>query len=62
MLSCMSEKPGPEVAVSGLVPASEAPITAAIEAISSSIWMKWPPTCGRRRESTSAISVEGVIG
>ena len=47
MLSCMSEKPGPEVAVSALVPASEAPITAPIEAISSSIWMKWPPTCGQ---------------
>ena len=62
MLSCMSEKPGPEVAVSALAPASEAPITAPIEAISSSIWMKWPSTWGRRRDSTSAISVEGVMG
>ena len=62
MLSCMSEKPGPDVAVSALAPASEAPITAPIEAISSSICMKWPPTCGSRRDSASAISVEGVIG
>ncbi len=62
MLSCMSEKPGPDVAVSALAPASEAPMTAAIEAISSSICTKWPSTCGRRRDSTSAISVEGVMG
>ena len=62
MFSCISEKPGPEVAVSALVPASEAPMTAAIEAISSSIWMKSPPTWGMRRDSTSAISVDGVIG
>ena len=62
MFSCMSEKPGPEVAVSALAPASEAPMTAAMEAISSSIWMKWPPTAGRRRARTSAISVEGVMG
>jgi len=37
--SCISEKPGPLVAVNDLAPASEAPMTAAMEAISSSIWM-----------------------
>jgi len=43
-------------------PASEAPHTAEMLAISSSIWMKEPPTSGRRRASTSAISVDGVMG
>ena len=62
IISCMSEKPGPDVAVSALTPASEAPTTAPMEAISSSICMKWPPTCGSRRASVSAISVDGVIG
>ena len=62
IISCMRQKPGPEVAVSALAPAREAPLTAAMLAISSSIWMNVPPTCGRRRASTSAISVDGVIG
>jgi hypothetical protein len=62
MFSCINEKPGPDVAVSALTPASDAPMTALIEAISSSICMKWPPTWGMRRDSTSAISVDGVIG
>ena len=50
------------MAVADLRPPSDAPITAAIEAISSSIWMYTPPTSGRRPLSDSAISVEGVIG
>ena len=62
IISCMRLKPGPEVAVSALAPAREAPQTAAMLAISSSIWMNVPPTCGSRRASTSAISVDGVIG
>ena len=48
--------------MSALVPARDAPQTAAMLAISSSIWMKVPPTSGSRRLSTSAISVDGVIG
>ncbi len=62
IISCISEKPGPDVAVSALVPASDAPQTAAMLAISSSIWMNRPPTSGRRLASVSAISVDGVIG
>jgi hypothetical protein len=34
----------------------------AIEAISSSIWMKTPPLLGSFAAMCSAISVEGVIG
>ena len=60
--SCINEKPGPLVAVMTLLPVSEAPMMAQIEAISSSIWMNFPPTFGSRSESISAISVEGVIG
>jgi hypothetical protein len=37
MFSCMRLKPGPEVAVMDFMPPYEAPMTAAIEAISSSI-------------------------
>ena len=62
MFSCISEKPGPLVAVNALAPASDAPTTAAIEAISSSICMNTPPSCGSRTEHSSAISEEGVIG
>ncbi len=61
-ISCMRLKPGPEVAVSALAPASEAPQTAAMLAISSSIWMKGPPTSRQAAASTSAISVDGVMG
>ena len=45
-----------------LTPASEAPITAPMEAISSSIWMKVPSTAGSRQDMTSLISVAGVMG
>jgi len=62
MFSCMREKPGPLVAVMALSPPMEAPMTAAMLAISSSIWMNLPPSWGRRRERISAISVEGVMG
>ena len=58
----MSEKPGPLVAVIAFLPASEAPMQAAIEPISSSIWMNLPPTLGSSSAQSSAISVEGVIG
>ena len=60
--SCLSEKPGPEVAVMARAPPMEAPVTAAMEAISSSIWMKTPPTLGSSRAMCSAISEEGVMG
>jgi hypothetical protein len=60
--SCISENPGPEVAVIDLTPAALAPMTAPIDAISSSIWMNRPPTWGSRSDRTSAISVDGVIG
>ncbi len=36
--SCISEMPGPEVAVKERAPFHEAPITMPIEAISSSAW------------------------
>jgi hypothetical protein len=62
MFSCLRENPGPLVAVIALTPPMEAPITAAIEAISSSICTKTPPASGSRRARRSAISDEGVIG
>ena len=62
IISCIRVKPGPEVAVSAFLPARLAPQTAAMEAISSSIWMKRPPTSGMRLASRSAISVDGVMG
>ena len=43
-------------------PPHAAPIIAAIEAISSSIWMNIPPTFGNRSAILSATSVDGVIG
>ena len=62
IISCMRLNPGPEVAVSAFSPAREAPHTAEMLAISSSIWRNEPPTSGMRRDSVSAISVEGVMG
>jgi hypothetical protein len=38
MFSCMSEKPGPLVAVIARAPAQAAPITAEMDASSSSNW------------------------
>ena len=60
--SCLRLKPGPDVAVSALAPAREAPMMAPIAAISSSIWMNLPPIFGSLRTRYSAISEEGVMG
>jgi hypothetical protein len=60
--SCRSENPGPLVAVMLFRPASEAPITAPMLAISSSIWIKVPSNCGNRTDKISAISEAGVMG
>ena len=53
---------GPDVTVIDFVPAQDAPRIAAIEASSSSIWMKTPPTFGNLAAILSATSVDGVIG
>ena len=62
MFSCFSEKPGPEVAVMALTPVTDAPMTAAMLASSSSICMNLPPYLGKSFAQPSAICVEGVIG
>ena len=45
-----------------LAPAQEAPMTEAMEAISSSIWINTPPRSGRRAAIRSIISLDGVMG
>ena len=60
--SCISEKPGLDVADIAFAPAHAAPSRALADPISSSIWTKRPPTSGRRRAACSMISVAGVIG
>ena len=62
MASCMSEKPGPDVAVMATSPVSDAPMQAQIEAISSSICRKTPPSMGSSRAMVSMISELGVMG
>ena len=62
MFSIIRLKPGPLVTVMHLVPDHEPPTMAAMLASSSSIWMKMPPTVGKRRPMRSTTSVEGVIG
>jgi hypothetical protein len=62
IFSCMRLKPGPDVAVIDRAPPHEAPITADIAPISSSIWRCVPPTLGRFSAIISAISEAGVIG
>ena len=62
MFSCLSENPGPEVAVIDFLPARDAPMIAPMEAISSSIWRMTPPISGSLRARYSATSVAGVIG
>ncbi len=62
MFSSIRLMPGPEVAVRDFMPPQEAPMMAAMEAISSSIWRNVPPTAGSRSASRSATSVAGVIG
>src|SRR3990172_5780990 len=60
--SIMRLKPGPLVTVIDLVPVHEAPTTAAMLASSSSIWMNVPPMKGKRRDTRSTTSVDGVMG
>ena len=62
MLSAISDRPGPDVAVMAFTPANEAPRQAIIEAISSSICTNVPSTSGRRLDISSATSEEGVMG
>ena len=62
MFSIIREKPGPLVAVIARAPVHDAPMMDAMEAISSSIWMKTPPFFGSFAAMCSATSVEGVIG
>ena len=45
-----------------LAPPQAAPITALMDASSSSIWMNAPPDLGIRSAMTSATSVAGVMG
>ena len=60
--SIISDRPGPEVAVTEGVPPNEAPMIIAIEAISSSAWTSTPPTVWSAGDSHSSTSVAGVIG
>jgi hypothetical protein len=62
MASCIKEKPGPLVALITLRPVKDAPIMAHMEAISSSIWMNFPPIWGSRSDKISVISLDGVMG
>lgn len=62
IVSCIKLNPGPDVAVMLFHPAQLAPITAPIDASSSSICMNIPPTCGKRCERRSGISLEGDMG
>src|SRR3990172_11645421 len=62
MFSCLSENPGPEVAVIDFLPASDAPIIAPTDAISSSICRMTPSMNGSFRARYSPPSVGGVIG
>jgi hypothetical protein len=50
------------VAVIAFLPASDAPMIAPTEAISSSICKMTPPLSGSLRARYSATSVEGVMG
>ena len=59
----MRLKPGPLVAVNALAPASEAPMTALADAISSSAWRKRNSGCSAAwPEAMLRISVDGLIG
>jgi hypothetical protein len=62
MFSIIKEKPGPLVAVIARAPVQDAPITDAMPAISSSIWINTPFFLGSFAAICSATSVEGVIG
>ena len=71
MNSCISEMPGPEVAVKARAPFQPAPITMPMEASSSSAWMMAYLAClvcgstrslPQWRVKASASEEEGVIG
>ena len=71
MNSCISEMPGPEVAVKARAPFQAAPMTMPIAASSSSAWMiakRFFLLSGSRRsrwqcpENASASEEDGVIG
>ena len=71
MNSCISEMPGPEVAVKARAPFQPAPITMPIEASSSSAWMMAYFAClvsvstrnlAQWRVKASASDDDGVIG
>ena len=71
MNSCISEMPGPEVAVKARAPFQAAPITMPIEASSSSAWTMaylFLPVSGSTRSrlqcsvKASASEDDGVIG
>jgi hypothetical protein len=62
MASCMSEKPGPDVAVIASSPVSDAPMQAQIDPISSSICTNTPFERGSSYAMASMISELGEIG
>ncbi len=62
MLSVISARPGPEVAVSDGTPPYEAPMIMLMDASSSSAWISAPPTCPSAGAIHSSSSVAGVIG
>ena len=62
IISVMSEKPGPEVAVIALTPAYEAPSTVPSAEISSSVCTTKPPSLGSSFAKNSMMSVAGVMG
>ena len=62
MPSCIRVKPGPDVAVMARAPPQLAPMTALMEASSSSICMNTPPAANILSDRYSGISVAGVIG
>ncbi len=62
MASIISDRPGPDVAVSDGVPPYEPPMIMLTEASSSSACTSAPPIRARLGASHSRISVAGVIG
>ena len=59
----MRLNPGPLVAVNDFAPASDAPMTALADAISSSAWRKRNSGCSAAwPDAMFRISVEGLIG
>jgi len=60
--SCIRLMPCPVDAIMARTPQPAAPHTMLIASSSLSAFMHTPPTCGRRCDMYSRISVEGVIG